>query len=74
MKITFGNGYVFETESPEQLSPIEELIGAMGFLIISTYNRELNTEIKKARFAVLVGEIVDFFEQKIEEYSTRKEA
>lgn len=74
MKIIFGNGYVFETESPVQLSPIEELIGAMGFLIISTYNRELNTEIKKARFSVLVGEIVKFFEQKIEEYSTRKEA
>lgn len=70
MKFKYSNGMKFEIDLGDDLTPLDDLVFALAFHIISVFNHNLDAPIKRARTIVLIGEIKEFIIQKIDEYKT----
>ena len=70
MKFKYSNGVEFKIDLGDDLTPLDDLVFALSFHIVSVFNHNLDVPIKRARTVVLIDEIKEFINQKIDEYKT----
>ena len=70
MRLEFSNGQIFEIDLGDDLTPIDDLVFALSFHIVSAFNRDLDVPVKIARTNTIMEEIAEFIENKIKEYRT----